>query len=349
MARIIIALLAAVLLVGVAAAGIAAWPPSDSPPAGTPAPSADAGPPVALASATRATVAPPSVIAPGDTPTPPLPTPTPSATPIPAASSAAGTRAAQFQAIVQRYLGDLPGTFGVVVKDLKTGETFTMNGDQPFQTASLYKLWLMYEVYKQAEEGTLDLAKKMTIEPRHMSQSEFDEKLPLGLTVTIERSLWFLITLSSNSAAMALNDYVSWADVNRSLREAGFSQSRMSGDPGERRYGDWRDEYPSSTPNEILRFFELIYHRQLLSPAASDKMMFLLRNQQIHDRLSKKLPAGVVMAHKTGNLPGVINDVGIIFGPQTDLYVGVMSRGADYELTTAALQNLGLALYQAVN
>ncbi len=350
MARIIIALLAAVLLLAVAAVGMAAWYPVVTSRTTSPAATAaGAATPAVAAATTEATAAPQATLVPAATPTqlPPTPTRQPTATLAP--PTAGGARAALFQTIVRQHLGDLPGTFGVVVKDLKTGETFALNADQPFQTASLYKLWLMYEVFKQAEEGTLDLTRKMTVEPRHMSQSEFDEKLPLGLTVTVERSLWFLITLSSNSAAMALNDYVSWADVNRSLREAGFVHSRMSGDPTEKRFGDWRDEYPSATPNEILRFFELVYRGQLQSAEASEKMMYLLRNQQIHDRLSKKLPREVVMAHKTGNLPGVINDVGIIFGPKADLYVGVMSRGADYELTTKALQNLGLALYQAVN
>ncbi len=299
---------------------------------------------------------------PAPTPTVVLETPVPAATPtpeatvaptprLPATSGEGGLnqREALFKSIVDKHLGDLPGEFGVVVKDLKTGDIYTQNADKPFPTASLYKLGLMYEVLKEAKEGKLDLKTKMTIEPRHMSQSEFDEKLPVGLTVTIDRSLWFLITLSSNSAAMALHDYVSWTAMNNSLRAAGFTNLRMTGDPTEKLFGDWRDQHASSTPNDILRFFELVYGKKLLDEEASEKMMYLLRNQQVDDRLSVKLPRGVVMAHKTGNLSGVVNDVGIIFGPKTDLYVGVMTQGADYESTTNALQNLGLALYQAVN
>ena len=347
MLKYVFALLAAALLVTLLAVlGVgAALPIVDSRTAAT-------GPAPALTTTPEATE-PPTTPSPAATAAPTaLPataTPTAAAPAIQSPPATASERAARWGAIVEQYLGDLPGEFGVVVKDLKTGEAYVANGDRPFPTASLYKLWLMYEVLKQAAEGKIDLDTKMTVEPRHMSQSEFDEKLPLGLSLTIDRSLWFLITLSSNSAAMALHDYVEWSDINASLRQLGFTQSHMAGDPGAPAFGDWRDETSSSTPNEILRFFELIYNKELLSAEASEKMMWLLRNQQMHDRLSKRLPAGVVMAHKTGNLPGVINNAGIIFGPRTDLYIGVMSQGADYELTTKALQDLGLALYQATN
>lgn len=290
----------------------------------------------------------------------PTATPPPAATPTPVAQPTAtvaatpttaegNERAALYGRIVEEHLADLPGTFGVVVKDLKTGDTYSLNADRVFPAASLYKLGLMYEVIRQGETGELDLERLFTVEERHMAQSEFDEKLPVGLTISIDRSLWFLITLSSNSAAMALNDFVEWSEVNRSMRKLGLVNTRMAGDPTEPAYGDWRDDTPSTTPNEMLRFFEMLYHQELLSEEASEKMMYLLRNQQIDDRLSVKLPEGVVMAHKTGNLPGTINDVGIIFGPKTDLFVAVLSQDADYEMTTSALQDLGLALYRAAN
>ncbi|MHB9090553.1 MAG: serine hydrolase, partial [Chloroflexota bacterium] len=277
-------------------------------------------------------------------------TPTLAPTPSPVAAVNAGNaRTAQFKAIVAQYLDGLPGTFGVVVKDLKTGDTLVVNGDRPFATASLYKLWLAAEALRQGKQGQLDLNQKVAVEERHWAEAEFDEKLPVGLTVSIDRSLWFLITLSSNAAASLLNDYVSWSEVNGLMRDLGFSQSRMQPDSSLPDLGDWRDQRSSSTPNEMLRFFELAYQGKLVDKQVSDGVMYLLRNQQIDDRLSRNLPAGVVMAHKTGNLTGVVNDVGIIFGPTTDLYVGVMTDGADYDSTMPALRGLGQALYDAAN
>lgn len=353
-ATLFIGLLLIAVVAGTAVVGIGATSPNIANlAAGTASPTA---PPPSTPEATAA-----APVATAVSTASPTPLPSPSATATPAATAGAtpasaggeegglNPREARWQAAVEEHLGDLTGNFGVVVKDLKNGDTYAHNGDQPFATASLYKIWLAAEVLRRGEQGDLDLTKKVTVEGRHLSQSEFDEKLPAGTTVTLERSLWFLITLSSNSAAMLLNDYVDWSEVNALLDDLGLKNSRMAPDRGLTVLGDWRDKSAWATPLDILRFFEMAYAGEIVSPEVSEQIMYLLRNQQIDDRLSVNLPKDVVMAHKTGNLPGVINDVGIIFGPRTDLYVGVMSADADYESATEALQLLGRALYDLEN
>jgi beta-lactamase class A len=347
MSRLVVSLISVVALLAVLVVGVGAYLPG--------AFQSAAQPPEVPTSVPIATL----TVAPSAVPTAPtaIPSTTETVSTLAAASTAAPTpgptglnaREAQFKAIVDRYLSDLPGTFGVVVKDLKTGDTYMVNADRPFPSASLFKLGLVYEVYKEAKVGTLSLKTMMDITQAHMAESEGDEKLVPGMSVTIERSLWFLITLSSNSAAHALHEHISWSDMNASMRAAGFVNTRMNGDPNEPKYGDWRDEQGSTTSLEMLRYFEMVNNKQLLDEDTSDQIMYLLRHQQVDDRLSYSLPKGIVMAHKTGNLPGTINDVGIIFGPQTDLYVGVISQGADYESTTQALRGLGRALYDYAN
>lgn len=61
---------------------------------------------------------------------------------------------------------------------------------------------------------------------------------------------------------------------------------------------------------EILR---QIYKKTCISEAVSEKMLQLLENQQVNDRLPLLLPEDVTVAHKTGNLSGIcIADVGIV-------------------------------------
>src|SRR5947209_3255341 len=49
------------------------------------------------------------------------------------------------------------GRVAIAVKHLGTGETYTLNGDEPMPTASLIKFPLMLEVYMQVMEGKLKL------------------------------------------------------------------------------------------------------------------------------------------------------------------------------------------------
>ena len=55
------------------------------------------------------------------------------------------------------------GKVAVAVKHLKTGESFTHDADEPMPTASLIKLPVMVEAYRQAAEGKLDLAEQITL------------------------------------------------------------------------------------------------------------------------------------------------------------------------------------------
>src|SRR3977135_3307657 len=45
---------------------------------------------------------------------------------------------------------------------------------------------------------------------------------------------------------------------------------------------------------------------------------------RVNDRLPRLLPYDVQVAHKTGNLPGTVNDVGIVYGPSSTVAVAVL-------------------------
>ncbi|HVR71878.1 MAG TPA: serine hydrolase, partial [Vicinamibacteria bacterium] len=51
----------------------------------------------------------------------------------------------------------LDGVLGVAVKDLTTGATVAVREHEVFPQASSIKLALLYELYRQAEEGRLEL------------------------------------------------------------------------------------------------------------------------------------------------------------------------------------------------
>ena len=53
----------------------------------------------------------------------------------------------------------LDGVLGLSLKDLKTGATvMEVRPAEPFPTASSIKLAVLYELYRQAEDGGIDLA-----------------------------------------------------------------------------------------------------------------------------------------------------------------------------------------------
>jgi beta-lactamase class A len=77
-------------------------------------------------------------------------------------------------------------------------------------------------------------------------------------------------------------------------------------------------------------------------------MFDLLVQQTSNDRLPAMLPAGVIVAHKTGELPGVRNDGGIVRCPGESYIIVVMSRDGDPDEEVEAEANISQMVYDAL-
>src|SRR5262249_40719083 len=75
-------------------------------------------------------------------------------------------------------------------------------------------------------------------------------------------------------------------------------------------------------------------------------MVHLLLRQRVNDRIPGLLPADVQAAHKTGNLPGIVNDVGILYGPSTTVAVAALISDTSDETAAAnAIARVALITY----
>src|SRR5437870_12025096 len=86
---------------------------------------------------------------------------------------------------------------------------------------------------------------------------------------------------------------------------------------------------------DMLRFLDLLAHGKAVSSAASADMLHLLLRQRVNDRLPRLLPNDVQVAHKTGNLPGTVNDVGVVYGPTATVAIAALVSDATDETAAA--------------
>jgi hypothetical protein len=148
-----------------------------------------------------------------------------------------------------------------------------------------------------------------------------------------------MITYSDNGSALALLRVYGAPATNAKLAAAGITGFRVAERP---------DEDHLVTARALGTFFDLLAMRRLVSPAASDRMLSRLRRQTINDRLPRDLPAGVAVAHKTGDLVGLIHDAGVIQaadGPR--IAVVLTSDGTEAEARDL-IARIGGLLYSAV-
>ena len=222
---------------------------------------------------------------------------------------------------VAQALTGTHGQYGIVIKNLKTGEGFELNSHQVFPSASLYKVWVMVIVFEKIADGSLsmdteisgnvvDLNKKFDIDEESAELTEG------GFTFTVEQAMEKMITVSHNYAALMLTEKIGLTSVNKFLRENGFFESKV-GTGG---------SLPTTTPADMALFFEKLYGGKLAGPEETKLMMEVLKRQQMNYALPKYLPEGVMVAHKTGNIDEYTHDGGIVFAPSGDYVIVEMTK-----------------------
>jgi beta-lactamase class A len=219
------------------------------------------------------------------------------------------------QDIVNDVIGDEPGTWGVVVKKLDTGQYASFGVDTQQVSASLYKLWVLSELYRQASTGDVSLDG------------------PYGL-----RSLAAsMIQWSSNDAAFSLVDILGPDNVNAEMQRLGLNDSFL----------DWSGIGDNiTTPRDVAHLLELIATSRVVDTASSREMIGLMLGQQINDRLPQGLPAAVPFAHKTGDLDLLRHDAGIVYSPAGPYVIVCMSSDlSSYYTATLAQIELSQRVY----
>lgn len=225
------------------------------------------------------------------------------------------------QTAVQTALKDAKGTYGIAIKNFKTKESYSQNGDRIFEAGSLYKLWVMAAAFNKLQTGqwqedevlTEDVAalnNKFSIDPDLAEQTEG------VVTLTVSEALNQMITISHNYAAFLLTDKLKLSSVKTFLQDQGLNGSAIGED----------NSSPSVTPDDLAPFFEKLYEGKLANQEYTDKMLDLLKLQQLNDKLPKYLPAGTVVAHKTGEIGWFTHDVGIVYSPGGDYIIAVLSE-----------------------
>jgi beta-lactamase class A len=244
----------------------------------------------------------------------------------------------------EQSLTALGGTTALVVQQPGQAPLVSWHADLPMTSASLYKEGVMVAVYAALARGTLVPTQTVTITQQELDFYGDDPASAAGTVLTVAAALERMIAVSDNSAAGALVGLVGYLAVNAAFAAAGMPHSHMGTPPGT----------PTSVPARLAvttaadqaAFYSRLLTGTVVSPAASEAMLELLEAQRENDRLPALLPAGTVMAHKTGELDDVQNDAGIIFTPRGPLICVALTNGqAHVDAAAHAIAAVGRLAY----
>ena len=266
----------------------------------------------------------------------------------PAAAAAAEKQAlllARLKTRIEAVERGTDGVLGVVVKDLTSGETIAIHPDEPFPTASSIKLAVLYELYRQAAEGKIDLAEVTRPGMPRVQGGGILQVLGDRVSLTW-RDLAALVTgWSDNEASNVLIRRLGMDAVNRRLDALGLKSThlrRQMMDLDAARRGDEN----VSTPAELLALVELVHSGRGLTPERA-KDLVLLVSLPKESAFRKEVPEGVRVIDKPGELEAVRCVAAVVELPGRPYAVSVMSAYLRHdEDGDAAIRAISAAAYE---
>jgi serine-type D-Ala-D-Ala carboxypeptidase (penicillin-binding protein 5/6) len=234
---------------------------------------------------------------------------------------------------VQRRVEGHEGKVAVAIRHLDSGESVFLNADEPMPTASLIKVAVMVEAYRQSEQGKLDLAKMLTLAEDDKVQGSgiLTPHFSPGARISLRDAIRLMMRYSDNTATNLVAREVGLENVAKAMEDLGLPETKMHafvfrGDTSifpdrSKKYG-----LGSTTAREMATLLQKLHQGELASDEHTAAMIEHLRSCESTDRITKLLPAGTKVAHKTGSVTAVRTDAGIVEGPGGAFVVVVLTN-----------------------
>ena len=138
-------------------------------------------------------------------------------------------RKAKFTRKLENAAEEFEGVMGISIKDLNSGDEFSVNSDERFMTASAIKIPVLIELLRKAKSGELDLNERVTISnDLKVGGSGVLKELGDGTeTMTIRDLATLMIIVSDNTATNIMIDIADMDDVNAVLEGLGLKVIRI--------------------------------------------------------------------------------------------------------------------------
>jgi beta-lactamase class A len=249
------------------------------------------------------------------------------------------------------------GRLCVGFKDLVTGEEVYYNGDTVFPTASVYKTFVLCELFRREKEGTFSFSDTHTLlESDKSIGSGILELIGEGAVFSLMDYAMLMMSISDNTATDYLYRRAGAQNVEKYIiAPLELKRTKFNADCGTlltSYYGVTVEEYrevmnsggrfharngsyfrceeeqnQQSSPQDMVKILSRLQEGALIDPAADRKILDIMLKCQTNGRIPAKLPHGVTVAHKTGSIDHLTNDCGIVYTEKGDYILCLFYNG----------------------
>jgi beta-lactamase class A len=234
---------------------------------------------------------------------------------------------AELQKQLDQIASGAKGRVGIAAVVLETGETVSLNPHDHLPMQSVYKLPIGMAVMKQVDAGQIKLDQKVRVTKddfvRQGQHSPIRDQNPNGAELTVSELMAWMLLESDGTASDVVMKLAGGAEaVQAYLNELKINEMVVANT--EKEIGqDWQTQYRNwSSPEAAVALLRSLHERSGLSESSQTLLLKLMTESNTGPkRLKGLLPAGTVVAHKTGTsgtqkgITAATNDIGIITLP----------------------------------
>jgi len=229
--------------------------------------------------------------------------------------------------------------------------------DHPVVLSSVFKLAVLVELNRRADAGDLDLTEAVSVHQRTAGTAGL-AAMSDPVTMSLRDLAYLMIAVSDLAAADVLFDRLGGPAIDTALRELGLRATRIQGcsrdlvaammrDTGAVSPADLADRLrapevvatlsvldprrtSASTPRDMTRLLRSIWRDEAAAPKSCAAMRRVLSLQVWPHRLASGFPSDEIgVAGKTGTLPTVRNEVGVLDYPDGRRYAAAVFTRAE--------------------
>lgn len=232
---------------------------------------------------------------------------------------------------IKRELTSYNGKMALYARDFH-GNMIALDEEEPFETASVIKSYILLDLFEQVAQGTKDLEEEILYEERfRVEGSGVLHSMASGLRMSVRNYAILMIIVSDNTATNVLIDYLGLESINATIKKYGFSHTELFN------CIDWSKyrELGVTTAKDYGEFFFKLHEGELVSPQASEEMKEIFRKQHYNSMITRNFPQyflsgddtlsaieeQIVVASKSGSMDACRNDGGIVYTPYGDYIV----------------------------
>lgn len=258
----------------------------------------------------------------------------------------------EVDASIRRVFEDAGARGFLHAREIGGERQVAVDADEPVVLASVFKIPVALAFWREVAAGRVDPAERTTVPQRYRIGGVGTAGCADDVTMSWRDLVHLMLTLSDNAATDVVHRRIGQAAVDRVLWDLGLEHTRIIG-CCEDLFGTIADELgfelagsdldeelgrageeriwslgvldpartTSSTPREVSSLLEAVWQDRAADAEACGRVRATLARQIWPHRLSSGFGAEVEVAAKTGTLPAIRNEAGVVTLPDGRSFV----------------------------